>query len=239
MDIILIYDDLEINTKIIISNKKTISVEVTTKAELIVRAGKKYSKKKILELLDGKREWIIEKVKYIKDKNQEIIDRKLENGTKLYYLAKVYILEIHKKENKTDYDYLDINLKKIKIYLDGKYDEGFIKKQIEKLYKNYGKQYIEKRVEYFNKFFVQKYKSISIKSQKRIWGSCTSDNRLSFNWKIMMADKEIVDYLVIHEMCHMPFKNHSRNFWSAVGKIIPDYKEKRIWLKENGFRLEL
>ncbi len=55
----------------------------------------------------------------------------------------------------------------------------------------------------------------------------------------MMANRDIVDYLVVHEMSHIIFKNHSKDFWNKVREILPDYKERRQWLKENGFKLEL
>lgn len=236
MNIILNYENLEINTKIIISNKKTISIEVTSKAELIVRAGKGYSQKRILEILNEKKDWIIEKVRYIRSKNEEVINRTLENGANLYYLGEKYTLELH--NNKTKKEVIDTKSKKITLYNSNR-DEECIKDQLKKLYKIYAQSYMSERVNYFSRFFDIKYKSTSIKSQKRIWGSCTKDNKLSFNWKIIMANIDVIDYLIVHEMSHMEFKNHSNDFWNEVARIIPDYKEKRKWLKENGFKLEL
>ena len=70
------------------------------------------------------------------------------------------------------------------------------------------------------------------------WGSCTYKNDLALNYKLIMAPPDVLDYVVVHEMCHMEHKNHSKNFWNRVSSIMIDYKEKRNWLKEHGGKLK-
>ena len=76
-------------------------------------------------------------------------------------------------------------------------------------------------------------KKIIVRSYKRRWGSCSHKKDISYNWKLIMAPEKIIDYVVIHELCHLIHFNHSRDFWKSVGNIMPDYKSSKEWLKMN------
>lgn len=80
---------------------------------------------------------------------------------------------------------------------------------------------------------------VGIKTFKSRWGSCTAHGRLEFNWKIMMAPNRMVDYVVVHELCHLKQHDHSPAFWREVERVIPDYMECREWLRENVGRLSV
>ena len=87
------------------------------------------------------------------------------------------------------------------------------------------------RVKYWNQFYNFSYNRINIKNQKTRWGSCSKKGNLNFNYKIVHLPKELLDYLVVHELCHLKEFNHSKNFWQLVGQTIPDYKIYRTRLK--------
>ena len=76
--------------------------------------------------------------------------------------------------------------------------------------------------------------SAGVKGYKSRWGSCHSDGRVYFNWRIIVAPHSIVDYVVAHELCHLVHHDHSKKFWKLLGTIIPDYAERKEWLKVNG-----
>ncbi|HSN57844.1 MAG TPA: SprT family zinc-dependent metalloprotease, partial [Clostridiaceae bacterium] len=80
---------------------------------------------------------------------------------------------------------------------------------------------------------------IGVRAQKTIWGSCSYDNNISINLKLALAPPEIIDYIIVHELCHIKHKNHSSEFWLAVESVMPDYKQRRSWLKEHGYSLLL
>lgn len=108
---------------------------------------------------------------------------------------------------------------------------------LEKRYRDAAKDYIPKRVEYYHQFTGGKYTKITIRDQKTRWGSCSSNGTLSFSFRLMMAPPRVLDYVVVHELCHLTHMNHSKEFWNMVETILPDYKEHRKWLKENGHTL--
>lgn len=82
------------------------------------------------------------------------------------------------------------------------------------------------------------FKRVSIRDQRTVWGSCTRAGDLSFNWRIVMAPPETLDYLVIHELCHRLEMNHSKRYWANVAKHCPDWKKHREWLREHSRRLK-
>ena len=96
---------------------------------------------------------------------------------------------------------------------------------------------IPARVEYFAKVIGVTYGKITIRNQKTRWGSCSSKGKLNFNCLLMLAPSEVLDYVVVHELCHRKQMNHSKAFWSEVEKVLPDYKEARKWLKEEGSQM--
>ena len=96
---------------------------------------------------------------------------------------------------------------------------------------------IPARVEYFAKVIGVTYGKITIRNQKTRWGSCSSKGNLNFNCLLMLAPLEVLDYVVVHELCHRKQMNHSKAFWLEVEKVLPDYKEARKWLKEEGSQM--
>lgn len=107
--------------------------------------------------------------------------------------------------------------------------------------KNTRKDYLEnkdralrlvvKKIEYFNKFYGFQYNKIFIKDQKTRWGSCSSKKNLNFNYRVVHLEETLLDYIVVHELCHLGEMNHSQDFWNLVQKNIPDYLELRRKLK--------
>lgn len=96
---------------------------------------------------------------------------------------------------------------------------------------------IPERVEYFAKVIGVTYGKITVRNQKTRWGSCSSKGNLNFNCLLMLAPPEVLDYVVVHELCHRKQMNHSKAFWLEVEKVLPDYKEARKWLKEEGSQM--
>ena len=90
------------------------------------------------------------------------------------------------------------------------------------------------RVRYFADQIGVRYKRITIRNQRTRWGSCSTKGNLNFNCLLMLCPKEIIDYVVVHELCHRKEMNHSARFCDLVASVLPDYKASRKWLKEHG-----
>lgn len=110
---------------------------------------------------------------------------------------------------------------------------------LENRYKEAARSYIPKRVAYYHAMTGGDYRRIAIRDQKTRWGSCSSKGTLSFNWRLMLAPPAVLDYVVVHELCHLTHMDHSPAFWQAVEAVCPDYRNLRKWLKEHGNELVL
>lgn len=100
-----------------------------------------------------------------------------------------------------------------------------------KRYKQQAHELVEERVRYFNAFYKCTVNSILVKNQKTRWGSCSSRKILTFNYKIVFLPKELQDYIIVHELCHIQEMNHSYKFWNLVSLHIPNYTERRKAIK--------
>lgn len=110
---------------------------------------------------------------------------------------------------------------------------------LEKRYIEAAKEYFPKRAAYFQAFTGGEYQRITIRDQKTRWGSCSARGTLSFNWRLMLAPPAVLDYVVVHELCHLTHMDHSAAFWQAVADVCPDYRTHRKWLKDHGHELVL
>lgn len=110
---------------------------------------------------------------------------------------------------------------------------------LEKRYIAAAKEYFPKRAAYFAPLTGGTFTRITIRDQKTRWGSCSAKGTLSFNWRLMLAPPAVLDYVVIHELCHLTHMNHSKAFWALVESACPDYRTHRKWLKDHGQELIL
>lgn len=93
---------------------------------------------------------------------------------------------------------------------------------------------IPEKTRYYAESMNVQYGRITIRNQKTRWGSCSGKRNLNFNCLLMLAPDEVIDYVVVHELCHLIEMNHSKAFWGEVERVMPDYKKRRQWLKDHG-----
>lgn len=131
----------------------------------------------------------------------------------------------------------------IKLTIFAGFDPEIYHKEAEKAFLSFYLQelsyYLTEKVNHYTNLLQVDYSKIEIKKVSSIWGSCSPSNVLSFNRKLIQAPKEIIDYVVIHEVCHLRERNHSSRFWALVSKFDKDYKNHRRWLHQNGVKLDI
>lgn len=99
--------------------------------------------------------------------------------------------------------------------------------------------YVRDRVETWSDRLESHPSEVRIRDLRRRWGSCSASGILSFNWRIVMAPASVVEYVVVHELIHLAHGPHDRAFWTKVGRVIPDFAERKVWLRANGAALDI
>ena len=107
----------------------------------------------------------------------------------------------------------------------------------EKELRERAKSVLAQRTAYFARQVGVTYGRITVRDQKTRWGSCSQTGNLNFNFRLILAPSEVLDYVVVHELCHRRQMNHSAQFWQEVAQVLPDYRKRKAWLTENGWRL--
>ncbi len=146
--------------------------------------------------------------------------------------------EIHRfVEEKSDW--ISKTLAKMKAKQQAVQELPRLTRSEEKLCREKARQKLEERTAHFARQMGVSYGRITIRDQKTRWGSCSSAGNLNYNWKLILAPEDILDYVVVHELAHRKEMNHSPKFWKEVENILPDYQARRDWLKKNGFLLQV
>lgn len=216
--------------KLIRSHRKTIGLQITNDARLIVRAPYLTPENFIYKLIQRKESWIKEKQEYFKQRQNKIESKKFVPGEEFLFLGQSYPLIA--VEDLPKAVVLDNTLMISKMVLANARDH------LECWYKARALEHITQRAEYYAKISGLKYKTIRVNDAATRWGSCGYKDTLNFTWRLIMAPARVVDYVIIHELMHLKQKNHSRKFWAEVAKMMPDYKQDEQWLKRNGHMLK-
>ena len=200
--------------------------------ELTISVPKLISDKEIDRLILSKLKWINKKLRSEK-LNPTDIPKCFVNDEKLMFFGKSYFLKLEESsffnivvdENNIIISSIDIN------------NQSHIKKIIRNWYIEESKKYLIKTNSYYEKLIGVSVSKLLFGEYKSKWGSCNSNSRVSYDWRIVMAPVEVIHYLVIHELCHIVHPNHSQYFWAHVEKYMKDYKYHKKWLKLNSKKL--
>lgn len=171
------------------SSRKTVSIEVTKEAKVLVRAPQRMPMWEIQRFVNENAGWITKHIQKAEEKQKEQQKEQPLTMEQIHQLAEQALQELPQK------------------------------------------------VAYYAERIGVTYGRITIRNQKTRWGSCSGKGNLNFNCLLMLTPPEVQDYVVVHELCHRKEMNHSQRFWHEVEKVLPDYRERRKWLNENGGRI--
>jgi len=217
-----------ISPQIIRSKRKTLSLSINENADLVVRAPHRVSYDEIQKFISEKSSWIDNKQKLIKAQLKDNMNANL--SSQCLYLGSLYPVKI----DNNSIEPITFNGKLFTITNDNRETINLLMKSW------YKKRFMEvalPRLGYFSDKYNLKVNQVRVKEQKTLWGSCSSKNNINLNYLLIMAPMKVIDYVIVHELVHTIHKNHSSKFWQKVETIMPNYKETRYWLKENGYKL--
>ena len=215
--------------------RKTISLQVKDN-KLFIKAPGSVSKKSLDELIKRKQSWI-KKRAILNFEEQSLRNREFIDNEKFYFRGNEYRLSLNlgrKEAVKIAGGFLLVT------YIDDRsIDRNAIKRLLENWYVRESSKILNARTEELARQMKVQPSGITVKNYNSKWGSCTAKNKISYNWRIVMAPDCIIDYLIIHELSHIIELNHSKNFWQHVGNYCDDFQIKRKWLRQNGHRFVL
>lgn len=213
------------------NRKKTVSFRIKNQ-EVIISVPKFLSDNEINNLVEIKIKWIKNKLA-LEKLNNVSIKRKYENGDIFLYLGSEYSLKIKKSYR----DNIYIKDKNLIVEAKNVLSTNNIKNNIKNWYISESKKYLTKTNSYYEILIGVKSNKLLFGQYKSKWGSCNSKKTISYDWRIIMAPFEVIHYLIIHELCHIKFPNHSKYFWKYVEKYMINYKIQKKWLKNNSNKL--
>jgi len=218
--------------RIIRSKRRTFSIEINPSGLLTVRAPLRASNGEIKLLIKDKTAWIIRKKREISQKVAQKKKRRYITGEKFECLGKFYTLIV-----KNNFKFA-FSASGDKLYINAQYQK-VAKSLLIYWYKNQAQKYIINKANYYSEMMNLRYNKINITAANTRWGSCSNNKNLNFSWRLVLAPKQIVNYVIVHELVHLYEMNHSERFWNKVARILPNYMIYETWLKENGHLLDL
>jgi len=226
------YKDIEYS--LVRSRRKTASIYIERDGQVSILVPDKLSDRQVEALLESKRKWIYKGLAEWQDLNARRVHRDYVNGEGFLYLGRSYRLK------------LVADLAEPLMLKDGYFclrtsngslpdaDAAF-----KAFYRAKGAVRIPPRVAYYQAKMDVAAKAVKLLDLKHRWASCSPRGNLNFHWKCMMAPLTILDYIVVHELAHLVYPNHTKAFWNEVDKVMPDFMERKEWLRVNGAGMDL
>ena len=185
--------------------------------------------------IEQKTSWIQQKLQ--QQSQRQLPERQFTDNELFFFLGESYSLRLIQK-NTTPL------VAKTQQYIEfcgrlNRLSKKSIRNSLILWYKQQAEQFLNSRTTWFANKIGLTPKSITVKTYKARWGSCTNKAEIQYNWKLIQAPPDIIDYVIIHELCHIQHHNHSPTFWQLVEKHYPDFKLARTWLKNNGHKFEI
>lgn len=195
--------------------------------KVIVKAPNNISENRIKDFINSKEEWINKKLKEFEKKSFK--EKSYVSGEVFKVLGNDYILNIEYG----DFEKASVNLynEYINICVSENCETVKIKELIEKMYYKIALMIVDKSVKMWKSTLKIAPDVVVIKKLKTAWGKCNSKRKITINPDLMKYDQRVIDYVVLHEFCHLRYMNHSKDFWNMVSKYMPDYKLLRNELK--------
>jgi predicted metal-dependent hydrolase len=227
----------DISYELVRSQRRTADIVIEPDGRVIVRAPDTIPPERIDDIIEAKRIWIYKNLAEWRDLNATRVIREYRNGEGFLYLGRSYRLLLVADQDEP------LLLKAGRFCLRRDLvDQGEIP-AAKAAFRDYfimrGMERISQRVAYFSPKVGIEAGKVGVRELGSRWASCSPTGNLAFHWKCMMAPPRIIDYIVVHELCHRHHLDHSDAFWNEVDKVMPDFYERKEWLRKNGAAMDL
>ncbi len=214
------------------SNRKTMSIHIERDGSVSVIAPVNLTIDEINRVIDGKLYQIYRQLAEWESLNSARVQRDFVNGESFLYLGSLYRLEIVNEQ--------DVPLKLFQGYFNlRKKDLPRAHDVFKEFYREKGLPKVQERVNLYQEMLGVQSKDIRILELKNRWASASKNGTINFHWKCIMAPIKVLDYIIVHELCHFIEPTHNDAFWNLVDKLIPDYHERKEWLRTHGAGMDL
>jgi predicted metal-dependent hydrolase len=227
----------DIEFTLIRSERKTADIVIERSGDVIVRAPVGIDDERVREVVADRALWVHRSLAEWEDLNSRRRHRPLVQGQGFPYLGRSYRLKF------VDDSDVPLRLKNGRWELSEAFvareSEAAARKAFRDFYTAKGIQIFRDRVRQLAPLVGVEPGEVAVKELGYHWASCGAVGGLNFHWKTLMAPQTVIDYIVVHELCHLRFRDHSDAFWNEVDKVLPRYRERKEWLRANGAALDI
>jgi hypothetical protein len=216
--------------RIIRSRRKTFSLQVDETGKLIIRAPRNASDVTIREIVARKQSWIEKKLHSVHERNRKKPVQNFRDGDRYPYLGTWYPLSV----DHSPAGGMPLLFEEGRFRLDGRQKHRARELMIH-WYRDQARRILTERTLHYASLTGLSYGRVNITGAQKRWGSCSTTGNLNFSWRLIMAPREIIEYVVVHELVHLEERNHSNRFWKKVSEIMPEFKDRKKWLDEYGY----
>lgn len=223
--------------EVIRSRRTTADVVIERDGRVLVRAPEWADDDQVADIVASKHYWIYQGLAEWQDLNATRVLREYKNGEGFLYLGRAYRLLFVSDQQEA----LQLRDGRFQLQRD-LVDSGGIesaKAAFRNFYVAKGNERLAARVSYYAPKVGVEPAAVCVKELGHRWASCSVGGKVSFHWKCMMAPPTVIDYIVVHELCHFHHRDHTDAFWNEVDKVLPDYRVRKEWLRTNGSALDI
>jgi predicted metal-dependent hydrolase len=216
------------------TRSQSLRFQIDARSELLITVPSFIKLKEIPPMILRKADWILKQLEKIQSHPSNLLTLLSQNQVFYRGLA-VNLKVIGEAERKRSH--FSQNKAGFILKTPASLDQNSIYQEVIKGLKRKARKELKEHLDRFSLMTGIRYKKMALKDTKTRWGSCSSLGNINLSWRLVLAPAGVAEYVALHELCHLKEANHSKKFWDLVGKYMPDYKERRKWLKENGWWL--
>ncbi len=214
------------------SRKKSASLKVLPGGAVQVRAPVYMDNDFVDNFVNANKEWIeLQRLKMVKSKPKEVIENELWP-----YLGELYVIKLTPTRLRPK---VEISGQYIIVRINSQTNLSLRRKLIIQWYKKQARSLIVGLVKKYTEILDEKYGLVRLKDTSSRWGSCSSEGNLNFNWRLILAPRQVLEYVVVHEVCHLRHQHHKASFWKLVETLDREYRSSRTYLKHHGWKLNI